>query len=277
MTGVRWSGVRWPGMRWLGVRWPGVCRWMHVLLVFGYVLLTIMIVIVLLMVFGVRMAEWVRWVMMVGWFVICFGGVFVVEVPASVILPDCRRPILAEEERLVSMMSEVRGRAGSKMRVRFLISGAAEKPTWSLGYRTVVVQSGSLPLASDGELQGILAHELGHLRDGDRVMEGAFVTAGLLARLFRWGCWLIGWGFRVSFVAGLFLMAVLFLVLIGLLPFFLLDRVFRVLRWGLRWQIDYRQDAFAFRVGCGDGLRAWLVRSGLAANVRRIRRLEKME
>jgi Zn-dependent protease with chaperone function len=250
---------------------------MYVLLVFGYVFLTIMIVIFLLMVFGVRMADWVRWVILVGWFVICFGGVWVVERLSGIFWPDWRRPIRAEEERLVSLMSEVRGRAGSKMRVRLLISGEAEKPTGSFGYRTVVVQSGSLPLASDGELRGILAHELGHLRDGDRVMEAAFVTAGLLARLFRWGCWLIGWGFRFSIIVGLFLMAVLFLLLIGLLPFFLLDGVFRVLRWGLRWQIDYRQDAFAFRVGCGDGLRAWLVRSGLAAHVRRIRRLEKME
>jgi len=269
------SGVRW--VRWLGVRWPGVCRWMHVLLVFGYVFLTIMIVIVLLMVFGVRMAGWVRWVMMVGWFVICFGGVWVVEVLGSVLLPDCRRPILAEEEKLVSLMSEVRGRADLHRQIRFLIRGGAKACNGSLGYGTILIQSGTLPLASDGELRGILAHELGHLRDGDRVMEAAFVTTGLLARLFRWGCWLIGWGFRFSFVVGLFLMAVLFLLLIGLLPFFLLDRVLRVLRWGLRWQIDYRQDAFAFRVGCGDGLRAWLVRSGLAANARRIRRLEKME
>ena len=191
--------------------------------------------------------------------------------------PVYRRPILAEEERLNLLMGEVQHRVGSRMRIRFLVCGDAEMPTRSLGYRTVVIQSGVLPLVSDGELRGILAHELGHLRDGDRVMEAAFVTTGLLARLFRWGCWLIGWGFRFSFMVGLFLMAVLFLLLIGLLPFFLLDGIFRVLRWGLRWQIDYRQDAFAFRVGCGDGLQAWLVRSGLAANARRIRRLEKME
>ena len=296
-----------------------MCRWAHVLLVFGYVFLTIMMVIVLLMVFGVRMANWVRFVMLVGWFVICFGGVWVVELLGGVFLPGCRRPIRAEEERLSELVQDVWKRMGSgngvgsemgsnprrrvgsgigfdskrwvasemgsnpsqqvyrEIGVRFLIRSDAEKRDASLGYRTILIQSGTLPLASGGELRGILAHELGHLKDGDRVMEAAFYTAGLLARPFHLGCRLIRRGFRVSAVAGLLMLGMLFLLVLGLLPFVLLDGVFRVLRWGLRRQIDYRQDGFAFKVGYGDGLRAWLARSGLAANASRIRRLEKMK
>lgn len=308
-----------------------MCRWVHVLLVFGYVILTIMIAIVLLMVFGVRMADWVPWVMFVGWFVLCFGGVWVAERLSGIFWPDCRKPIRAEEERLSALVQGIwkrrdlgnqanaetgpdskrhvgsglgfdskrwvqpeiesnpmhwveremgmnsRQQVYRQITVRFLIRSAAEKKDGSIGYRTILIQSGTLPLASDNELRGILAHELGHLRDGDRVMEAAWFTAGLLARLFRGVCLLIGRGFRVSLVAGLLLAGVLFLVLIGLLPFFLLDKIFRAFRWALSRQIDYRQDAFAFQVGCGDGLRAWLEKSGLAANVSRIRRLEKMK
>jgi Zn-dependent protease with chaperone function len=254
-----------------------MCRWVYGFLVLAYVFLTIVILLVVLIVAGVRIADFGRWMILVGWIAICPGGVVLVERLWPLFSPVYRRPILAEEERLNLLMGEVQHRVGSRMRIRFLVCGDAEMPTRSLGYRTVVIQSGVLPLVSDGELRGILAHELGHLRDGDRVMEAAWFTAGLLARLFRGVCLLIGRGFGVSIVAGLLLAGVLFLVLIGLLPFFLLDGVVRAFRWGLRRQIDYRQDAFAFRAGCGDGLRAWLMRSGLAANASRIRRLEKMK
>ncbi len=254
-----------------------MCRWIYAALVFAYVIVTIMMVLVVLIVVGVRIPDPVRWFVLVGWVVFCSGGVFVVEVLGAVVLRDCRRPIREEQERLVSLIGEVQQRVDLHRQIRFLIRGDAKAPNGSLGYRTILIQSGTLPLASDGELRGILAHELGHLKDGDRVMEAAFYTAGLLARLFHLGCRFIRRSFRVSAVAGLLLSGMLFLLLLGLLPFFLLDGVFRVFRWGLRRQIDYRQDGFAFKVGCGDGLRAWLARSGLAANASRIRRLEKMK
>jgi Zn-dependent protease with chaperone function len=253
-----------------------MCRWIYAALVLAYVVVTIMILLVVLIVVGVRIPDPVRWLILTGWIGLCVGGVVLAERLWPLFSSD-RMPILEEEERLNSLMGEVQGRVGSKMRIRFLIRGDAKARNGSLGYRTILIQSGTLPLASDGELRGILAHELGHLRDGDRVMEAAFLMAGLPSLLFRWGCRLIRWGFRVSIVVGLLLLGVLFPVLVGLLPFFLLDGVFRVLRWGLSRQIDYRQDGFAFRVGCGDGLRAWLARSGLATNVQRIRRLEKMK
>src|ERR1700749_3859676 len=117
-----------------------VCRWVHALLVFGYVFVTIMIVIVLLVVFGVRPAEWVRWVLLVGWFLVCVGGVWVVERVGM--LPGCRLPILAEEERLVWLMDAVQKEVGSTMRVRFLIRTVAEGHDRSFGYRTILISSG---------------------------------------------------------------------------------------------------------------------------------------
>jgi hypothetical protein len=165
---------------------------------------------------------------------------------------------------------------GKVQEIRFLIRNDPRRTDGSFGSRTIIVSSGTLLLASDEELRGILAHELGHLRDGDRILEAAFRCSGVLALGFRLSCRLIRRGFRLNIAGGLLLLALLSPVLIFLLFFFCLDSVIRILHWGLLKLGDLRQDSFAFRSGCGDGLRMWLIRSGLAANVSRIRRLEKM-
>jgi Peptidase family M48 len=253
-----------------------MCRWMYRLLVSAYVFVTSVTLVVLLMVVGLRLSDPVRLVIFVGWITICLGGVYAAERLIPFVWPGYRRPIHAEAERLVSLMGEVQSRVGSKMRIRFVICCEPEQPTGSFGYRTIVIQSGSLSLASDVELKGVLAHELGHLRDGDRVMEAGFATAGVFSHVFRWWCGVVRRGFRMSAIGGLLLLVIGVPLVIVVMPFFLLDGVLRLISWGLRQQIEYRQDKFAIRAGCGDGLKAWLVRSGLAANVGRIRRLEKM-
>jgi Peptidase family M48 len=271
-------------------KWLGVCRWVHILLVFGYVLVTIMIVVVMLVLFGVRMANWVRWAILVGWFGVCFGGVVLTEWMGLYIGKGCRRPIRSEEERLSELMHQIWKRMDSGEKgepkgwveperesvatrvtgreIRFLIRNDPKRTDGSFGSRTITISSGTLLLASDEELRGILAHELGHLRDGDRILEAAFRCSGVLAMGFRLSCRLIRCGFRLNLAGGLLLLAMLSPVW--------LDSVIRVLCWGLLKWGDLRQDSFAFRLGCGDGLRAWLVRSGLSVNVGRIRRLEKM-
>jgi hypothetical protein len=275
-------------------RWLGVCRWVHVLLVAGYILVTIMIVMVSLVLFGVRMANWVRWVMVVGWFGVCFGGVVLLELMGLFVGHGCRRPIRSEEERLSGLMLNVWIRMGSNgkaaletksisthgirrgMEVRFRIRSDAKRADGSFGSRTIIIRSGTLILASDEELLGILAHELGHLRDGDRILEAAFQCSGVFALGFRFGCRLVRRGFRLNMAGGLLLLALLSPVLLSLWFFFCVDLVFRSLKWGLMKLGDVRQDCFAVRSGCGKGLRDWLEKSGLEANVSRIRRLEKM-
>jgi len=258
-------------------KWLGVCRWVHILFVFGYVLVTIMIVVVMLVLFGVRMANWVRWVMVVGWFGVCFGGVVLVEWMGLLVGRGCRKPIRSEEERLSELMKEVWMRMASGAReMRFFILSAPDRRDGSLGFRTILISSGTLTMASDEELRGILAHELGHLRDGDRILEAAFLCSGVLAMGFRFGCRLVRRGFRLSIAGGLLLLALLSPLLLSFLFFFCIDLVFRSLNWGLVKLGDVRQDCFAARNGCGKGLRDWLEKSGLAANVSRIRLLEKM-
>jgi hypothetical protein len=160
--------------------------------------------------------------------------------------------------------------------INFLIRNDPKRTDGSFGSRTIIISSGTLLLASEEELRGILAHELGHLRDGDRILEAAFRCSGLLALGFRLSCRLIRSGFRLNGMGGLLLLALLSPVLIFLLFFFCLDSFICLLHSGFLKLGDLRQDKFAFRSGCGDGLRTWLIRSGLSTNVSRIRRLEKM-
>src|SRR5579863_2757221 len=211
------------------LRWLDLCRWVHFLLVVGYVLITIMIVIVLMLLFGVRMANWTRWVMVVAWFGMCFGGVVLLEWMGLSPGPGCRKPISSEEDRLSGLMQEIR--KGKEM--RFLILSAPEKRDRSFGLRTIVISSGTLALASDDELRGILADELGHLRDGDRILEAAFRCSGVLALGFRFSCRLIRRGFRLTRIGGLLLVAMLSPVLLSLWLFFCIDLIFRGLNWGL--------------------------------------------
>jgi Zn-dependent protease with chaperone function len=259
-----------------GTRWLELCRWVHVLLVVSYVLVTIMLVIVLLSLFGVWLANWVRWMMTVGWFAGCFGGVILMERVGFFAGQGIRRPIRSEEERLSGLMVDVCKRMDLSGKVHFLIRNDPQKKDGSFGARTIIIGSGTLMMASDGELKGILAHELGHLRDGDRVLEAAAITTGLVARGFRRVCRIVLWGLRWSVVAGLMLLCLMTPLLLTLLIFYLVDIAFRGILWSFRRWLVYRQDVFAFRLGCGEGLRAWLEKSGLEANVDRIRRLEKM-
>jgi hypothetical protein len=262
------------------VRWLGVCRWVHPLVVLGYVFATILMTIVSLVVFGVRIPNGVRWMMMVGWFAICFGSAFLLERMGLFCWPGCRRPIKSEEERLSELMVDVRKRMNSTDKagpeVRFLIGSDAKRQDGSWGSRTIIVGSGTFKLASDEELRGILAHEFGHLLDGDRILAMAFFCSGVLARGFRLSWQLIRRGFRLSVAGGFVLFALLSPVLLSLFFFFCMDSVFSGLIWGLERSADFRQDCRTVRSGCGRGLRDWLEKSGLAANVDRIRRLEKM-
>jgi Zn-dependent protease with chaperone function len=265
----------------------GVCRWVHVLLVFVYVFATIMILIVLLVLFGLKMPNWVRWIMLSGWFAVCFCGVLVMEWMGLLIGQGCRRPIKSEEERLWGLIEEVQARIRStrsdvtppahpEAEVQFFIRSNPDRGDGSFGYRTIIISSGTLTLASDEELRGILAHEWGHLRDGDRILEAAFFCAGIFARSFKLAWRVIRRGFRLTLVGGLVLLALLSPLMLPLLFFFLQDSLFQALNWGLLKIGDFRQDYYSARAGCGKGLREWLEKSGLAAHVDRIRRLDKM-
>jgi Zn-dependent protease with chaperone function len=119
----------------------------------------------------------------------------------------------------------------------------------------------------------VLAHELGHLLSGDTIGAAAFSTAGLLPqgvfRVYRLGAGI----FRAALVStGTLLGSAIMLLILGyglyrihllhaVIPvilfvafFGILNRVFYFFRLWLMRLAEYRQDAFAFRMGHGEGL-----------------------
>ena len=253
-----------------------MCRWVNVLLVGTYLFLSVGLLIVLATIPGFRLSNVFRWVLMLGWSLLCLGKVWLTERLLTTLRPTFRPPILSEEDRLCAAMREVMSHSGCRVRPRFLIDGDPAGFSRPAGYRTIIIHSGALLWASDGELQAAMAYQLTQLGDGSPVMEEVARMASPMALGFRKLCQVVTRGFRPSWLMGLLFTVLTFPGLLILLPFYLLEKLFNLLRWGYgHWQVLHA-DACVFRLGFGDGWRAWLEKSSLGANAGRIRRLEKM-
>jgi heat shock protein HtpX len=286
-------------------------RYFQAALVLLYVLLTIFAFEVVLAVSGWRLSVVLQWWMIVGWVAFCFGSAYVWAGIAMFVHSRYRKPVGAEAVRLSSAVSELLEKAESKRRVRVWIDESWELNGYATGFHTIVISRGLLEALSAEELRGVMAHELGHLLSGDTIVATAFLTAGFLPKAVfgfcRAGFFVLRSGLaRVNFVAGCVVLLILGLlldrthllqavaaVLLFVLLFMVLNRVFRFFALMLGRFAEYRQDAFAFRLGYGDGLRKALERlaAGEEAAVsnyfivmhsthpvifKRIRRLEKM-
>lgn len=286
-------------------------RYFQAALVLLYVLLTIFAFEVVLAVSGWRLSVVIQWWMIVGWVGFCFGSAYVWAGVALFLHSRYRKPVRAEEARLMPAIEELLQKAESRRRVRIWIDESGELNAYATGYHTIAISSRLLSALSPVELRGVLAHELGHLLSGDTIVATAFLTAGLLPKavfgVCRAGVFILRSALvRVNIFAGIVILFVLGLlldrahllkavvpVLLFVLLFMVLNRVFKFFALLLGRLAEYRQDAFAFRLGYGDGLRRALERlaAGEEAAVstyyivmhsthpvifKRIRRLEKM-
>jgi heat shock protein HtpX len=286
-------------------------KYFQAALVLLYVLLTIFSFEVVLAVSGWRLSVVAQWWIIVGWVVFCFGSAYVWAGVAMFLQSRYRKPVGAEAARLSSAVSELLEKAESRRRVRVWIDESWELNAYATGYHTIAISRGLMEDLSPEELRGVLAHELGHLLSGDTIVATAFLTAGLLPRAVfgfcRAGVFVLRSGLaRVNFAAGCVILFVLGLmldrahllkavaaVLLFVFLFMVLNRVFRFFALMLGRMAEYRQDAFAFRLGYGDGLRKALERLAASEEVgasryyimmhsthpvitKRIRRLEKM-
>jgi Zn-dependent protease with chaperone function len=286
-------------------------RYFQAALVLLYVLLTIFAFEVVLAVSGWRLSVVLQWWMIVGWVAFCFGSAYVWAGVAMFVQSRYRKPVGAEAVRLSPAVSELLEKAESKRRVRVWIEESSELNAYATGFHTIVITRGLFEALSPEELRGVLAHELGHLLSGDTIVATAFLTAGLLPKAVfgfcRAGVFVLRSGLaRVNFVAGCVVLLILGLMLnrahllmgvaatlLFVFFFMVLNRVFRFFALMLGRLAEYRQDAFAFRLGYGDGLRKVLelLAAGEEVGVsryyivmhsthpvifNRIRRLEKM-
>ncbi len=154
--------------------------------------------------------------------------------------------------------------------VKLRVHESGKWNAFATGIRTIAVSKRMLADLTDDELKGVLAHELGHLISYDTVIVAAYVTAGYLpwtlGFVYRWIVkvairgfsllsgiiWLLIFGGILYF---LHLLPAVVAIILFVIVFAILNRAFNFLSLLLSRLAEYRQDAFAQRLGYGKGLR----------------------
>jgi Zn-dependent protease with chaperone function len=286
-------------------------KYFQIMVVLLYVLLTIFAFQAVLVSSGLRYPLYIQWLVVLGWVFCCFGSAYLRAGVSMFLYSRFRRPVLVEEERLYPALEELLKKADTGRRVRIWIDESREMNAYATGYHTIAISRPLLERLSPGELRGVLAHELGHLLSGDTAVAAAFATAGLLPQavyfVYRVGAGVVRRAFfTVNILGGAIVLLVLgyllyrFHLLKAVVPvilfvlfFAVLNRIFRFLALMLSRLAEYRQDAFADSLGYGEGLRRALQKLAAAGEpavnryyivfhsshpviYNRIRRLEKL-
>ena len=212
-------------------------------------------------------------------------------------LYKCRRCTAEESAHLQPLFDEVCRRANhSPENYRLYLTGDDSPNAFALGAKTITVTSGLLRTATDNEIKGVLAHELGHIALGHTLWLRITCTTEQVGRC------VLGFYYVVSVVCA----ALSRLPLVGffLLPLSLLISAFMILFrfivaapfqlgmfFGSR-RSEYAADRFAANIGYGRSLHSYLSRlvlpnekeSGFFARlhdthpvtVKRVQRLEQL-
>jgi heat shock protein HtpX len=292
-----------------------------------YVVLTIFGALLVLVIAGVKISDRTAWLIMVGWVVLCFSSAYLFTSMSLFFGSRLRKPMQAEEDRLQMAFRSVRERAGYTGKVKLRIQESADWNAFATGTRTIAITKGLLAGVTDDELKGLLAHELGHLVSYDTIVGSAYWMAGYLPSIVRWVyrriAAIVMGGFRqrvlvrtnqgvmkasrfnplsgivwlvivVAIFYFLHILQVIVAIVLFVVVFSILNVIFRWLTLVLARFSEYRQDAFAARLGFGKGLRDMLEKLTYQGNppvnlyfivfhsthpviYNRIRRLEKME
>jgi Zn-dependent protease with chaperone function len=268
-------------------------KYFQIVVVLFYVLLTIFAFQAVLVSSGFRYPLYIQWLVVLGWVFCCFGSAYVRAGIWMFRHSRFRHPLLVEEERLYPALEELLEKADSGRRVRVWIDESREMNACATGYHTIAISRPLLERLTPGELRGVLAHELGHLLSGDTAVAAAFATAGLLPQavnvVYRIGATIVRQAFltagsvqtsrgairvnRVNLLGGAIVLLLLgyllervhllkavIPVILFVLVFAVLNRIFSYLALLLSRLAEYRQDAFAQRLGYGEGLRRALVK-----------------
>jgi Zn-dependent protease with chaperone function len=268
-------------------------KYFQIVIVLFYVLLTIFAFQTVLVSSGLRYPLYIQWLVVLGWVFCCFGSAYVRAGISMFLHSRFRKPLLAEEQRLYPALEELLEKADSGRRITVWIDESREMNAYATGYHTIAISRPLMERLSPGELRGVLAHELGHLLSGDTAVAAAFATAGMLPQavygVYRVGAVIVRRAFltaatvqtirgairvnRVNILGGAIVLLVLGYLLnrvhllkavipitLFVLLFAVLNRIFSFLALLLSRLAEYRQDAFAYRLGYGEGLRRALVK-----------------
>lgn len=240
-------------------------------LVLLYVIMTFSCFLLILVLFGLRISNITGWLLMTGWVVFCFCSACFFTDLYLFFGFRLRKPILAEAEKLEPAFREVAERAGLKKTVKLRIDESKGWLSFAVGIRTIVVSKNMLADLTADELKGILAHELGHLVSFDPIVIAACRMAGRLPQMMKFVfrtmmsaiAWSLSFGMAVLLMLGLVfyflhLLQAFIAIALFVLLFAMLDRVFHFFSLLLMRLTEYRQDAFAQKLGYGKGLRDML-------------------
>ena len=188
-------------------------------------------------------------------------------------LQGCRRPIRAEEEKLLSVFHNVCKSVNvNPDNYEFYISDDKLPNAFTMGRKTVCVTRSLLNGSTEEELQGVLAHKLGHHINGDAVRGIIFNMITLVGQIIMWGGFLIGkilslikavagqGDKQVAEHAGIFnVFAGMVRVLVWFFQIFVWIPIFVGACFGSRQQ-EYRADEYAAKIGYSEGLLSFLNR-----------------
>jgi Zn-dependent protease with chaperone function len=246
-------------------------RYFKFALVFLYILLTILGLLLVLILSGIHIAGLTRWLIVAGWIVYCSSSAWLFT-DLNLYFSQVRLPIRSEEERMISAFTTVSKNAGSHPQIRLRVIESDEWNAFAIGVRTIAISKAMLRDLSPNELEGVMAHELGHIISYDTIIAAAYVQARFLTYgitiVFRWIAGVLTFGFRkqrrprLSHGVIWLVFAAILLYYLHFLPltlfvitFAILNRIFRLFDLLLSRLTEYRQDAFAHRLGFGKDLR----------------------
>ena len=181
------------------------------------------------------------------------------------VIGGCRRPIHSEEVQFRSIFEQVCRRAGVNAG-QFELRVCEDKfpNAFALGNSTVTVSRGLLIGGSDDEIRGVLAHELGHIHNGDSVRAKIFCIVSMVGQLilmmYLFIARILAWIGRlpipfVNIVASIFSLVIS--IQVRLIEWFIMLPLTIGQYIGSRQQ-EYRADQYAASLGYGNELMTFL-------------------
>jgi heat shock protein HtpX len=290
-----------------------ICKYFQKTIALGYICFSFTILFAIAELTGIHLSENGKGLLIIGWIGFCFISYrFLAAYNLFRQLP-VRKPIIHEEQRLEKLLAQVfaKSKSAKKIHIRLRISEQTELNAFAMGRRTIAISKGLMERFSDELILGILAHELGHLEDGDTMTGTGYYMARQLP--FPFYPPLKKKGERVPFPRRV--LDLLYILLFGFmgihaifhhqnllfLAVFLTWILYRKIQWAFDFlfriaarSIEFRQDAYAHKLGFGkellDALQGTLTSNPEPVNLyenmmkfnhpviyNRIRRLEKLQ